>query len=383
MPLPTTEQEWDLQSGDGYQFDAEPQSNTVAKITRIKDSSLEVKQLSNELSKKFLGYEAKMNTGYAYDYTGTTGIPYNGNSVAHAGIDYQASAGRNVSVIVPGTIINVTKNSSIGQFVTVEGNDGKRWIYGHVTTSKKKGDPVKLGDSIGLVKYQPTKNQGDNSHFHIEVHNPNANGSFTSYIGGIEYESRTFVLSNSMSPLPAYSEWKNRGNNEGGGNPKQPTQGDDIITGTSDNDRLTGLGGNDKLYGQAGNDTLYGEAGNDLLDGGAGNDYLDGYASFRNEEYDTLTGGTGADTFVLGNADPKQGLFYQGRGHAIITDYSPQDDYIQLKGSASNYKLLNWGSDTWIYLNDNSNDAIGVVLGGKNLNMNLTPQGGRRDFNFV
>ena len=125
MPLPTTEQEWDLQSGDGYQFDAEPQSNTVAKITRIKDSSLEVKQLSNELSKKILGYEAKMNTGYAYDYTGTTGIPYNGNSVAHAGIDYQASAGRNVSVIVPGTIINVTKDSAIGQFVTVEGNDGK------------------------------------------------------------------------------------------------------------------------------------------------------------------------------------------------------------------------------------------------------------------
>jgi Ca2+-binding RTX toxin-like protein len=173
----------------------------------------------------------------------------------------------------------------------------------------------------------------------------------------------------------------NDGSSGGSGTPKQPTQGDDIITGTSGNDNLTGLGGNDKLYGQSGNDTLYGEAGNDLLDGGAGNDYLDGYASSRNPEYDTLTGGAGADTFVLGNA--RQGVFYQGTGYAIITDYSPQNDYIQLKGSAGSYKLVNQGADTWIYLNDNSNDAIGVVLGGKNLNINLTPQGGRRDFNFV
>lgn len=374
MPLPTTDNEWDLQSGDGDQFDNNLTTGNI--YTGIKESTSEVKQVNQQLATALLGYAAGMNTGYAYDVTRDGS--YNGNSVAHAGIDYVANAERNVSVVVPGTIINVDPDKNgIGQFVTVQGDDGKQWIYGHLTGAKLTGS-VKVGDLIGKVK-----NQGNNSHFHIEVHNRGANGSFTSYIGGIPSKSRDFVLQNSMSPLQAFWDWKNKGNNGGGGTSNQPTPGDDIITGTSSNDTLTGLGGNDKLDGQNGNDTLYGEAGNDVLNGGNGNDYLDGYASYRNEEYDTLTGGAGVDTFVLGNTDPKQGVFYQGRGHAIITDYSPQDDYIQLKGTAGNYKLINWGSDTWIYLNDNSNDAIGVVLGGKNLNMSLTPQGGRRDFKFV
>ena len=375
MPLPTTEQEWDKQSGDGFQFDNKLTTSNI--YTGIKESTPEVKQVNQQLATALLGYAAGMNTGYAYDVTDDGS--YNGDSIAHAGIDYVAGASTNVSVVVPGKIINVAPDKNgIGQFVTVLGDDGKRWIYGHINASKLIGS-VKVGESIGTVK-----NQFGKSHFHIEVHNRGANGLFNEQmIGGIPSKSRDFVLNNSMSPLQAYSEWKNRGNNGGGDTPKQPTQGDDIITGTSGNDKLTGLGGNDKLYGQAGNDTLYGEAGNDLLDGGDGNDYLDGYAGFRNQEYDTLTGGAGADTFVLGNTDPKQGIFYQGPGYAIITDYSPQDDYIQLKGTAGNYKLENQGADTWIYLNNNSNDAIGVVLGGKNLNMSLTPQGGRRDFNFV
>lgn len=368
MPLPTTEQEWDKQSGDGYQFDNN--FNTGNIYTGIKESTTDVKQVNQQLVTALLGNPATMTTGYAYDVTADGS--YNGTTRAHAGIDYGVSADKNASVVVPGKIVNITDYGAIGKFVTVEGNDGKRWIYGHLTTSKKQNDFVNVGDSIGTIK-----NQGTNSHFHIEVHTRGANGLFTSYIGGIPSQSRDFVLNNSMSPLQAYWEWKNGGVTT----PKQPTQGDDIITGTSGNDNLTGLGGNDKLYGQAGNDTMYGEAGNDLLDGGAGNDYLDGYASFRNQEYDTLTGGSGVDTFVLGNA--RQGVFYQGAGYAIITDYSPQDDYIQLKGSASNYKLVNQGADTWIYLNDNSNDAIGVIQGGANLNMSLTPQGNRRDFNFV
>ncbi len=374
MPLPTTDSEWDFESGDGDQFDNNLATGNI--YTNIKESKAEVKEVSKQLATALLGSPAKMNTGYAYDVN-PNGKPYNGTTKSHAGIDYQVGYGKKVSVVVPGKIINVDPDiNGIGQFVTVLGDDGKQWIYGHLTGAKLTGD-VKIGESIGTVK-----DQGPNSHFHIEVHKPG-----DPYIGGIPSLSgisginRDFVLKNSMSPLQAYSEWKNQGNNGGGSTPKQPTQGDDIITGTSANERLTGLGGNDKLYGQGGNDTLYGEAGNDLLDGGAGNDYLDGYASFRNQEYDTLTGGAGADTFVLGNAN--QPVFYQGAGYAIITDYSPVDDYIQLKGTAGNYKLVNQGADTWIYLNDSSNDAIGVVLGGTNLKMSLTPQGGRRDFNFV
>jgi len=373
MPLPTTEQEWDKQSGDGFQFDPEPQSNTVAKITGIKDSSFEVKQLSNELSKKVLGSQAKMNTGYAYDYT-PNGIIYNGTTRSHAGIDYEANAGNNVSVVVPGKIINVAPDfKGIGQFVTILGDDGKRWIYGHINASKLTGY-VNVGESIGTVKNQP-----GNSHFHIEVHNRGANGLFNDQmIGGIPSRSLDFVLNNSMSPLQAYSEWKNKGNNGGGVTSNQPTQGDDIITGNSSSNNLTGLGGNDKLYGQDGNDTLYGEAGNDFLNGGNGNDYLDGYASFNSPDLDTLEGGAGNDTFVLGNASQK--MFYLGNGQATINDYDFRYDYIQLSGNPSQYRTpTRQGND--MLIQTAGGDTLAVVKNVTDLSFNVTSL--RRDFKFV
>ena len=66
-----------------------------------------------------------------------------------------------------------------------------------------------------------------------------------------------------------------------------------------------GLGGNDTIFGSVQNDTLNGGDGNDFIEssqdvdivnGGAGDDTLDG--SFLGD--DDLTGGTGADHFVLG-----------------------------------------------------------------------------------
>ncbi|MEG4170286.1 peptidoglycan DD-metalloendopeptidase family protein [Microcoleus sp. S13_C3] len=64
MPLPTTEQQWDLQTGDGWQFDDD--SSTGGKLTNIKEASPEVKQLSRELSQKLVGFSATMTAGYAY-----------------------------------------------------------------------------------------------------------------------------------------------------------------------------------------------------------------------------------------------------------------------------------------------------------------------------
>jgi hypothetical protein len=79
-----------------------------------------------------------MTTGYAYDVTRNGS--YDGITKSHAGIDYQVGANKNVSVVVPGTIINVAPDyKGIGQFVTVLGKDGKRWIYGHINASKLKG----------------------------------------------------------------------------------------------------------------------------------------------------------------------------------------------------------------------------------------------------
>ena len=187
MPLPTTDQQWDLQSGDGWQLD--DNYSTGGKLTNIKEASPEVKQLSRELSQKLVGFSATMTAGYAYEYSGANGNPYNGNNVSHAGIDYAVGANVNVSAVVPGKIINVVSYGATGQFVTVEGNDGKRWIYGHIQTSKRPGDSVNIGDAIGTVK-----NQVGNTHLHIEVQSPPFDSSI---IGGIPYQtkgSRNFVL---------------------------------------------------------------------------------------------------------------------------------------------------------------------------------------------
>jgi Ca2+-binding RTX toxin-like protein len=63
-------------------------------------------------------------------------------------------------------------------------------------------------------------------------------------------------------------------------------------------DKLAGFGGADTLDGGGGNDELYGGNGADTLEGGAGADFL--YGGRRGlGNLDILTGGTGADSFML------------------------------------------------------------------------------------
>jgi Ca2+-binding RTX toxin-like protein len=120
------------------------------------------------------------------------------------------------------------------------------------------------------------------------------------------------------------------------------------ITGTSKNDRLEGGTDADVLNGQAGNDVLFGSWGNDQLNGGQGDDQLIGTGNtsgggefFSNpSDIDTLTGGTGADLFVLGG----KFIFSYARGgkehYAVITDFkSNENDRIQMVGPSSGYFL--------------------------------------------
>ncbi|MEQ1577080.1 MAG: Ig-like domain-containing protein [Hyphomicrobium sp.] len=72
--------------------------------------------------------------------------------------------------------------------------------------------------------------------------------------------------------------------------------GVDTLTGNGGNDILTGFNGNDILNGGDGDDELFGQGDLDTLNGGAGDDLLDGGGDTVR---DTLTGGTGADTFVV------------------------------------------------------------------------------------
>jgi len=93
-------------------------------------------------------------------------------------------------------------------------------------------------------------------------------------------------------------------------------------------DNLTGTAEADVLYGGLGNDTLTGA---DAATAGVG-------------EVDWLIGGGGSDGFVLGDA---REAFYNDRNaatagandYAIIVDYNPAQDVIQLHGSANQYAL--------------------------------------------
>jgi len=99
---------------------------------------------------------------------------------------------------------------------------------------------------------------------------------------------------------------------------KNPTSGNDVITGKESNDKLLGLAGNDTLDGASGDDVLNGDVGNDVLIGGAGKD--------------KLTGGAGADTFKFASAN--ESTFWS---MDIITDFKKsQGDKIDLSAIDSN-----------------------------------------------
>jgi methionine-rich copper-binding protein CopC len=52
----------------------------------------------------------------------------------------------------------------------------------------------------------------------------------------------------------------------------RPSNGNDLLVGTSGNDSINALAGDDTLFGDAGNDTLIGGSGSDVLIGGGGSD---------------------------------------------------------------------------------------------------------------
>ncbi|MBD1212027.1 MAG: sodium:calcium exchanger [Dolichospermum circinale Clear-D4] len=148
---------------------------------------------------------------------------------------------------------------------------------------------------------------------------------------------------------------------------------DSIYTG-SGNDNIAGGLGDDYISGGDGNDTINGGAGNDTINAGDGNDNIDGVngASLTPGlgEKDTLTGGTGSDRFILGNAtkayyDDGNTLTNGGNDYADITDFNIADgDIIQLQGTSSNYLLAVVSADTQILINKpgtEPDELIGIV----------------------
>ncbi|NEO80231.1 calcium-binding protein [Moorena sp. SIO4G3] len=157
--------------------------------------------------------------------------------------------------------------------------------------------------------------------------------------------------------------------------------GNDILSGGFGNDSLFGgLGkdlligdpGNDLLIGDLGNDSLFGYSGNDSLFGDSGNDTLQGYKASSQGELDILTGGTGADTFVLGKNAFGTEIGYFGdynSGYAKITDFNgAEGDKVQLGGSEADI-------DNAIYTLSGNNllyngDLIAVFQGSTDFDIN-------------
>jgi serralysin len=136
----------------------------------------------------------------------------------------------------------------------------------------------------------------------------------------------------------------------------------------------------ENVYTGAGSDSVIGTVGDNLISTGAGNDRLNGYGTAFNNaaQIDTLYGGDGADTFVLGGS---WGVSYvePGNGYAIIADWNPlEGDRIEVRGSTSNYRLA-FGSvsgiggaaaDTEIF-DRTSGDRIAIIQDSTNVFLSL------------
>ncbi|NCR49967.1 MAG: hypothetical protein GPJ12_13550 [Microcystis aeruginosa S11-01] len=199
--------------------------------------------------------------------------------------------------------------------------------------------------------------------------------------------------------------------------------GNDKLTGNSGNDWLIGGEGADQIIAGAGDDLLYIDAQDTKIDGGDGTDIAivttpngitldlgttklemalgnDGNDTFTNSsafsvtidggkgddsiqggtgkgEIDTFTGGIGRDTFILGD---KTWIGYDDgnitsagdNDYALITDFNPTDDIIQLNGSSSDYLLTVSGANTNLYINKPGNEPdelIAIINNNKALSL--------------
>lgn len=118
---------------------------------------------------------------------------------------------------------------------------------------------------------------------------------------------------------------------------------------------ITGVGGTD----------YWGTPGSDSVNGDDKSNRIAGVTKFGDDNgantVDTLTGGTGSDTFIL--ADARRGTFYDDgltrtrgiKDYAIITDLViGEGDRIRLQGQ-SQYLIRNEGSNTYLFLGNGDN----------------------------
>ncbi|MFM6401336.1 MAG: cadherin-like domain-containing protein, partial [Planktothrix sp.] len=138
------------------------------------------------------------------------------------------------------------------------------------------------------------------------------------------------------------------------------TENDDVIIGSSGDETLLGFKGNDFLNGEGGGDQLFGGVDNDTLVGGSSDELLYGNKNsdlvFGGEGLDTLYGGQDDDTLTgesgsdLVFGDKGNDVLYgvTDLGYTLISDFTANEDVIQLTGSPDNYRLTDAPAGTGI-----------------------------------
>ena len=137
----------------------------------------------------------------------------------------------------------------------------------------------------------------------------------------------------------------------------EPTDGNDVLSGSRSNDTIDALAGDDTVLGKSGNDALHGGAGNDDLYGDRGNDELHG-----DQGNDDLYGGAGSDTL---NGNTGNDDLYGEAGNDTLNGGEGNDDLYGGVGSdtlnggdGSDWAFGGEGDDTFVFDSEDGLDYI-------------------------
>lgn len=131
-----------------------------------------IKKLDNE-NDRILDYTRRYP-----DYQPVSGIltsrfgyrrdPFTGETRYHAGIDIAAPTGTNIYSCAYGVVVEVSYNSSSGNYITINHGNGYQTHYKHLSkTLVSVGQTVSKGERIGLVGFT---GRSTGSHLHLEYY---------------------------------------------------------------------------------------------------------------------------------------------------------------------------------------------------------------------
>ena len=191
---------------------------------------------------------------------------------------------------------------------------------------------------------------------HLDVNSGNGNDTITTNSGNDSIDG------NDGNDVINAGSGNNVVNGGSGNDSITVGNGNDLVDGGTGNDTIFGGNGLNTLNGGDGNDEITGGDNVDVIDGGSGNDQI--YAGLGNNAGagDTLTGGTGNDTFYyVARAESSTSL----SGRDVITDFQSGSDVIDFRYVAE--AVAQYGAGALINFSGNAADfatAQGAITSG-------------------